>query len=246
VRTIEGVGAPHYGLIINSVIADSKGKVGLRLTGNRPAPAYATVVLLQGSKSNTFTGDVIVSGASNYLALGKKNGAIAVQGNIFVSNKGILRFDESQQVSRKTRITLNAGTIYFGNVNKNMDTRFHSVIIERAGTISFGYAGTHIGIRKLYLDELVIQPGGYLKIVEWSPGRDHVLISKKMSKKSLEAMLSQITFNGWLPGRTHLRSYDKDYWTIYGTPEPETYGAILGAFGLVLVAWRKHRRASQK
>jgi len=243
-RTIDGNNAPHYGLVINAVIADAdKHKVGLRLTGDRPAPAYATVVLLQGEKSNTFTGDVVVSGVSNYLALGKKNGAIAVQGNILVSNRGILRFDEGQQVSRQTKITVNRGTIYFGNVNKNMDTRFHSVIIEHSGTISFGHAGTHIGIRKLYLDELVIHAGGNLRIVEWSPGRDSILVSKKMSRESLDAMLSQISFNGYPPGKTHLRSYDQDYWTIYGTPEPETYGAILGAVGLGLAVWRKRRRA---
>jgi len=90
----------------------------------------------------------------------------------------------------------------------------------------------------------VIQAGGHLRIVEWSPERDSVLVSKKMSKKSLDAMLSQISFNGWLPGRIHLRSYNKDYWTIYGTPEPETYGAILGAVGVSLTLWRKNGYAA--
>jgi len=242
VRTIEGSGQPHYGLSITSVIADSTNKVGLRITGNRPAPAYASVVLLQGDKSNTFTGDVVISGASNYLALGKTNGAIAVQGNVFVQNKAILRLDQSGQLSHTTRITLNNGTLYLGAIRQELETKFKSLIIEGNGALSFGHNGTHAGNRYVYLDELVIKNNGWLNVVEWEPGRDHILVKKTMNKMQLDKMLSRVRFKGWLPGRTHLESYDGEYWAISGTPEPETYGAILGTVGLGLVMWRKQRR----
>jgi len=59
--------------------------------------------------------------------------------------------------------------------------------------------------------------------------------------------LNQIVFEGYQDYFTTLKDYDADYWQItpWGAkpaPEPSTYGAILGAVGLALVAWRRKRR----
>jgi len=57
------------------------------------------------------------------------------------------------------------------------------------------------------------------------------------------AMLNRIRFQGWAPG-AKLINYDANNWEIVpmGSPEPATYGAILGALGLGLVVWRKRRQ----
>jgi len=254
VKTIQGNGAPHYGLVISSVISDAPThQVGLRVTGYRPHNAYAAVVYIQGSESNTFTGDVVVAGSSNYLALGKTNGAIAIRGNISVGQGkgGILRFDEGGQVSRNTTITLNSGTIYMSEGKQAvMETAFKSLIVEGRGAISFGSSGWHKAKRYIYLDELVIEGKGYLDVVEWAPERDYILVRKTMDKAALDAALAKIHFKGWAPGRTHLEDYNKDFWEISGLPEPAAYGAVLGAVGLACWQWRRRfkrrRRAAAR
>jgi len=233
----------QYGLNIASVIS---GNTGLRVLGAHTQNG-AAVVYLSGSQNNTFTGDVHVSGGNNYLALKKTGGAIAVQGNIFVNSWAVLRLDESQQVRFTSNVTLTNATLYHSITQKDLTTRLHRLTVSgEIGVVSFGSEGTHVHKRYLYLDELVIQGKAHIEVNEWAPGRDFFLVRKTMNKKQLDALMSKIIFRGWLPGRTHLESYDKDYWAISGTPEPETYGAILGAVGLGIVAWRRHRRASQK
>jgi len=60
------------------------------------------------------------------------------------------------------------------------------------------------------------------------------------------ATLARIWFEGWEQGAA-LRDYahDGDYWEIVPmgiVPEPATYGAILGAVGLGVWAWRNRLR----
>jgi len=228
----------HYGLKIESVIS---GKIGLRLTGNHKGPA---IVYLQGDKNNTCTGNVEVSGANNYLALGKTNGAIAVQGNVFVNNWSVLRFDENQQLRYSSNVSLKNATLYHSDVDRELRNKFHRLSITGdVGVVSFGSKGTHLHKRYLYIDELVINEGARIEVNEWAPGRDFFLVKKTMDKETLDSLMSKIHFRGWLPGRTHLESYDKDYWQISGTPEPSTYGAIFGGVVLVLAGCRLSRRA---
>jgi len=230
----------QYGLNIESVIA---GSMGLRISGNHTDSA---VVYLSGSQSNTFTGNVHVSGGNNYLALRKTGGAIAVMGDISVSSWAVLRFDESQQVRTTSNVTLTNATLYHSTTPKELTTRFHRLTVSGSiGVVSFGSAGTHAYKRYLYLDELVIEGNAHIEVNEWAPDRDFFLVRKTMNKEQLESLMSKIIFRGWLPGRTHLESYNKDYWAISGTPEPKTYGAIFGAVGVGLVAWRQCRRTIQ-
>ncbi|WP_156468742.1 PEP-CTERM sorting domain-containing protein, partial [Cephaloticoccus capnophilus] len=227
----------HYGLRIESVIS---GKMGLRMSGKHEGTA---IVYLQGNQNNTFTGNVEVSGGSNYLALGKTNGAIAVLGNVFVSSGAVLRFDASQQLRFTSNVTLKNATLYHSVEKKEIRNKFHRLTVSGSrGVVSFGSGGTHSHKRYLYIDELVIEDKARIEVNEWAPGRDFFLVKKTMNKEDLDALMGKIHFRGWLPGRTHLESYDKDYWQISGTPEPSTYGAIFGALGLGLSAWRARRK----
>jgi len=228
------------GLDIQSVIT---GNMGLRLSGVHDG---AGVVYLSGNQNNTFTGNVEIIGRNNYLVLRKTSGAVAVRGDIFVNNWAVLRLDESQQVSMSSNVTLANSTLYHSTVSKDLTTRFHRLTVSgNVGVVSFGSQGTHVHKRYLYIDELVVWDTAHIEVNEWAPGRDFFLVRKTMDKNALDALMSKIIFRGWLPGRTHLESYDKDYWAISGTPEPETYGAIFGAVGLSLAAWRKRRRRAR-
>jgi len=230
----------HYGLKIESVIS---GTMGLSIKGEQGSHNGPAIVYLQGNKNNTFSGNVVVSGGNTYLALGKTSGAVAVQGNIFVNNGAVLRFDESQQLRYSSSVTLTNATLYHSDLAKELTTRFHRLTVTgNLGVVSFGSQGTHTNKRYLFLDELVITNSARIEVNEWAPGRDFFLVKKTMSKVALDEMMSKIHFRGWLPGRTHLESYDKDYWQISGTPEPSTYGAVFAGVVLALVGCRLRRR----
>jgi len=228
----------QYGLNISSVIT---GDIGLRVSGRHED---ASVVYLSGNKNNAFTGSVEVSGSNNYLALRKTGGAVAVRGDVFVNNWGVLRLDESQQLLRSSNITLKNATLYHSITPKDLTTQFHRLTVSGSvGVVSFGSQGTHIHKRFLYIDELVIGKGARIEVNEWAPKRDFFLVKKTMKKAQLDALMSKIHFLGWLPGRTHLESYNKEYWLISGTPEPSTYGAIFAGLGTAIMVFRRKRRA---
>jgi len=230
----------HYGLQIESVIS---GKIGLRLTGEHGKYNGPAIVYLKGNQNNTFTGNVEITGGNTYLALAKKNGAIAVLGDVFVNSGAVLRLDESQQLRYVSNVTLKNATLYHADFAKELSTKFHRLTVTgNLGVVSFGSQGTHSHKRYLFIDELVITDGARIEVNEWAPGRDFFLVKKTMNKKALDALMSKIHFRGWLPGRTHLESYDKDYWQISGTPEPTTYGAVFGAVGLGVWGYRQRLR----
>ncbi|KXU36460.1 hypothetical protein AXK11_04505 [Cephaloticoccus primus] len=66
------------------------------------------------------------------------------------------------------------------------------------------------------------------------------MLVRKDSKHLADA-LKKITIDGWAKNQIYLKDYDKDYWSIEAAPEPATCGALLGALGLGLVAWRRRR-----
>jgi len=217
--------------------------MGLRLTGKHGAYNGPAIVYLQGSKNNTFTGNVEITGGNTYLALWKTKGAVAVLGDVFVNSGAVLRLDESQQLRYSSSVTLTNATLYHSDLGKELITKFHRLTVTgNLGVVSFGSQGTHTHKRYLFLDELVVADGARIEVNEWAPGRDFFLVKKMMSKAALDELMSKIYFRGWLPGRTHLESYDKDYWQISGTPEPSTYGAIFGGVALALTGCRLRRQ----
>jgi len=86
---------------IASVITDSTHKVGLRILNQGNG-----AVFLEGDQSNTFTGNVEVSGYADGVVLNKSKGATAVKSDIVASNGALVRFAESNQLLKTSNVTL--------------------------------------------------------------------------------------------------------------------------------------------
>jgi len=229
---------------ITSTISNSGHQVGLRVTGNEPQNSG---LYLEGGQSNTFTGNVEVSGRQKHLVLKKTNGAIAVRGDILVKEKAILRFDGSGQLLKTSNITLKT----HGNLQTlagsggNITNRFKNLIIEDNGIVSFNHSPEKALNSKyyIYLDDLIINTGGHLKVQGWQEGRDFLLVKK--TGAHLTDALKRMAFIGYDRNNIHLEDFNSEYWSISSTPEPATYGAILGAVGIGLWRWKCKRRVNK-
>jgi len=125
--------------------------------------------------------------------------------------------------------------------------------IENRGTIDWGY-GIVGESNILYLDNLTFSgPDAILFMKNWYEYEDRLLV--KQYGGFDPAYLQNIRFEGYENFPVIMRKYDWQYWEItpFGTddtigfmPEPSTYGAILGAVGLGLVAWRRKRRRANE
>jgi len=234
--------ASDKGLNIESAIIDNgPRKVGLRVSGDRPGEG---VVFLTGSQSNTFTGNVEVSGRDNYLALGKTKGAVAVRENIFVRNGAVLNFANSNQTLRTSSVSVNdARVILYSGVAADTSNSLKQLTIDGSGVVAFDHTSVFKFKKYLYLDNLLVSQGGSLTVTGWLDGQDFLLVRK--GSKGLADALKKMEFAGYDRNNIHLVDFNKDYWEISGAPEPATYGAILGAVGLGVVAWRRQRRTSR-
>jgi len=235
--------ASDKGLNIEAAIADNRHKaVGLRVSGSRPAGEG--VVFLTGHQSNTFTGNVEVFGRDNYLALGKTNSAVAVRGDIYVRSGSVVNFTNSNQTLRTSSVFVNdARVILYSGVAANTSNSLKKLTIEGRGVIAFDHTSVFKFKKYLYLDDLLVAQGGSLTVTGWLNGQDFLLV-RKDSKGRTDA-LKKIEFQGYDRNNIHLEDFNKDYWEISAAPEPATYGAILGAVGLGVVAWRRQRRTSR-
>jgi len=231
-------------LNIEDVITDSTHKVGIRI-----ASGGNGAVFLSGALSNTFTGNVEISGTYNGLVLNKSGGAIAVLKDLFVRDGGMLRFADNQQVSRTSSVKLEtSGWVQFLSIQgKDIKTTFKNLTIEDKGDLSFNHEeGESIRSKYyMFLDDLIIKQGGHLAVHGWEAGRDFLLVKK--TSAHLADSLTKMLFAGYDPANIHLRDFNSDYWEVSALPEPTTYGALLAAAGLGLWTWRKRRnRAYEK
>jgi len=225
-------------LYIDSVIADSSHSVGVRFSGGSGG------LVFEGNQSNTFTGNVEVSGDHNQLFLNKWNGAVAVRSDILIE-KGQLVFHRSDQLSKTSSVTLkdNAVFIYSLYYNHSITNTFKNLVVEEGGIIQFEHKQEANSLNPkyyLYLDDLIINNGGLLTIKDWQDGRDFLLVRK--TSQHLTDALKKMEFKGYNPADIHLRDYNSDYWQISALPEPTTYGAIVSTVGLVLAAWQRCKR----
>jgi len=230
-------------LNIDSVITDSTHKVGVKVvSGGNGA------VFLSGNHSNTFTGNLEISGTYNGVVLNKSGGAIAVQRDIYVSNGGMLQFSQNQQVSRTSSVRLQTrGWVQFLSIDgDDIKTSFKNLTIDDKGAIAFNHEeGESIRSKYyLFIDDLIINEGGLLGVFGWEQGRDFLLVKK--TSANLSDALKQMVFADYDPNNIHLEDFDSEYWSISATPEPATYGALLGTIALGLWTWRKRRDRAQQ
>jgi len=235
-------------LHIESEIRDNKGnKVGIIVKGPHSAGRLG-LVRLMGTRSNTFTGDVVVEGVRNTLFLAKTNGATAIASKaIYVKAGGRLAIGQSDQIIDSATVTLigNNSKLSFTGVSGPSDVtpvseKIHALVVESGnGIFDFIHSNKFKdrSPKTIFLDDLIIKDGASLRIMNWEAGRDHFLVRKNSTH--LAAAMKKLSIVGWGKNQVYLKSYNKDYWSIEAAPEPGTCGAILGAVGLGLWRWRR-------
>jgi len=244
--TEEGISV-RLSFSLSAVIQDHKDhKVGLIITGKHRVGERGQergIVTLEGSYSNTYTGDTVVDGAYNILYMSKRNGATAVSGDLYVRDGAIANIFGGNQISDSSKVVIrNKATFMFNSKSGDQSEKIRALIVEKGvGRFDFGHTeGSMNDKRTLILDDLSINDGASLRIMRWQEGRDHLLVRK--GSKHLADAMKKITIDGWAKNQVYLKDYDKDYWSIEAAPEPATCGALLSGLGLGLAVWRKRQK----
>jgi len=224
---------------IDAVIADNHQSVGLTIFG----PGNGAVQLT-GNQSNTFTGNVRITGSHVGLVLRKSNGAIAVRSDLYVEDQALLRFAQSNQIIKTSKVTLakNGRLQVLDIFGGNISNTFRSLSIVDNGILDFNHreGSSQNSEYHIYLEDLIIGEGRHLEIQDWQDGRDFLLVKK--TSMHLADALKSINFSGYDPNNIHLEDFNSEYWAISAAPEPATYSVILGAVGIGLWGWRRKRR----
>jgi len=134
----------------------------------------------------------------------------------------------------------------------NTKQHLTKLTITDRGTIDWS-GGEVATANFLWIDELEFNNAdARLFMRNWYEYEDYFLISRTWLNSRSEAqraqLLSQIIFDGYQDFPVLAEGYDANYFMItpFNAPEPATYGAILGAVGIGLVAWRKRSRQQIK
>jgi len=133
-------------------------------------------------------------------------------------------------------------------VNTRLDWKLRSLWVKTGYDYTSGdigvldFNGGEIGrANYLFLNRLTFaDTNSQLIIRRWGEYGDYLLVRRSGNESLIPPILSQIWFDGYGPARWI--PYDNDFWQITPAPEPATYGAILGAVGVGLFAWRKRKR----
>jgi len=127
----------------------------------------------------------------------------------------------------------------------NTKQHLTGLLIEERGTID--WLGGEVGMANiLWVENLLFSDtDARLFMRNWYEFEDILLVRKKGFNSSI---LSQIHFDGYEDFPVLAVDWDKNYYHITPfdhvaiAPEPMTYGAILGATGLAIWAWRRQAR----
>jgi len=241
------------GLTISSRI---RGR-GLTKTG----PGQLT---LSGTSANAVIGAIYVN--EGLLIFQKSAGVAAIHqesaARMEIGDRGhsaTVRLDNSEQISNLMRVWLRGGFAdparhvgqgvegilqFNGAGGVGITETFHTLVVDGRGVIDF-QGGTLGAPNFLILNNLNVrhntEGGSVLLVRNWVDFEDRLLVRR--SSANLTASLPHIHFEGYAPGAI-TRDYDAQFWEVVPAPEPNTYGAILGALGLGL--WVRQRRKSCK
>ncbi|KXU36878.1 hypothetical protein AXK12_02680 [Cephaloticoccus capnophilus] len=125
--------------------------------------------------------------------------------------------------------------------------------VEGRGTLDFAGDPDHAP-NMFYLEEFTLADFDttLLFIRHWEDGRDVLLVSHSQENiaRINEEFLARIRFEGYTPDEGGATAQwvswgDGTYWEIRPFPEPANYGALLGALGLGLFAWRRWKRGER-
>jgi len=199
------------------------------------------IIRISGNYNSEFTGDVVVDGKDSHLYLGKYGGAIAVRSNITVRNGGVVGIELSNQIADRSTVTLKGknSTFSLNEVVYELSEKFRTLAVEGDGRVLFNRKTADYYAKTLIVDDLIVGEGNTLSVDGWNADLDLFLVSK--SSSHVRDALKRINFEGTNRQIVELREYNKDYWKLYASPEPSTYGAIFGAVGLGIVVWRKRQ-----
>jgi len=233
----------YDGYVVQSKITNDNGrKVGLSISGG--VRGNRSHIDLVGSESNTFTGDIYISGYAG-LQLYKTNGATAIMSDIYVSENGYLAISFSNQINDASKVRLtgrggDSATLWFSHfASPSISEKIHRLEVEGNGILR--YQSTRVGY--LYLDDLEVFLNSKITIRDWSLGSDYLLVKK--SSKHLFDSLNRIKFEGHWEWKAAVKDYNWEYWQLIpGIPEPSTYGAIFGGVGLVF--YRRSKRIGRR
>jgi len=155
---------------------------------------------------------------------------------------------------RGTTYGLDPSNVYGGEQSDGAILRLSGNTKQNLGTLRVGglgiidFAGGEVGKANMLF------VGGFqfdtddsrLFIRNWYQYEDYLLVRKQDPFYGFfnTAHLSRIIFDGYQDFPVLAVDYDELYYMItpFNAPEPTTYGAILGAVGVGLVAWRRQRR----
>jgi len=155
---------------------------------------------------------------------------------------------------RGTTYGLDPSNVYGGEQSDGAILRLSGNTKQTLGTLRVGglgiidFAGGEVGKANMLF------VGGFqfdtddsrLFIRNWYQYEDYLLVRKQDPFHGFfnPADLSRIIFDGYQDFPVLAVDYDDLYYMItpFNAPEPSTYGAILGAVGVGLLAWRKRRR----
>jgi len=156
-RLLSQSGNNGYSYISTSVvISDSDHQVGLRIAGNDPGEGGIT---LAGDQSNTFTGNIEVSGRRNHLVLHKENGAIAIRGNFLIKDRALVRFSRNNQTLGTSNVTLKNYGVLQELFDSDITNTLKNLIIEDNGIVHFNHEEGNSANAKyyIYFDDLIIR-----------------------------------------------------------------------------------------
>jgi len=208
-----------------------------------------TIELNNGSIQTGTTGEVFIGDGAGHDMLVISGGTNRLANRPKVTLRGTPYGRGAEFGASETQATL-------ALTNGAQQTLSELHIIDR-GTIDFTN-GNPTAPNRLFLDLLTFNSAGAQLFVRgWHEFEDYLLIKKTAFATAPADALAQwlqlrnqIFFDGYsLDYNLLVADYNADYYqispwgTMTGFPEPSTYGAILGAVSIGLVAWRKKRQA---
>jgi len=224
-------------LSVKSARLVKTGPVLLKLSGTTQANIDDAIHINEGTLALYKTG------------AGKVNTSSIIVGDH--AGVDVLRLDNHQQIVSTVNLTLRGGhpdpsrflmaegILRYNGINGSgvgIRQTINNLHIEGRGVIDF--RGGEVGRANFLIinGNITFGEDSRLFIRNWYEYEDYILIHRNGAGL---VNLSNIEFEGY--GPTIFRAWDSNYYIITPMPEPTTYGAILGAVGIGLVAWRRRK-----